>query len=49
MRRASSGGDHAAGGKAPGAIHQHAHAEPEALVARDVLDLLLARGDRFSS
>src|SRR5437588_556008 len=36
-----------AGGKTPGPFDQHAHTAAEVLAARDVLDLLLARKDRF--
>src|SRR5207245_999729 len=37
------------GGEAPGAFDEHADAEAEVLVARDVLHLLLARRDRFGA
>jgi len=40
-------GHDAARREAPGAVDEHADAEAEVLVARDVLHLLLARGDRF--
>src|SRR5262249_56547386 len=43
------GGDDVARGKAPGPVHQDAHAKAEVLIARDVLDLPLARKDRFRS
>ena len=42
-------GDERARGKSPRAVDQNAHAEADALIARDVLDLLLAGADGFRS
>ena len=39
------GGEVAGGGEAPGAAHEHPHAEPEGLVVADVGDALLAGAD----